>query len=225
MKPGRNAGQGTVEYALILALVAIAIIVGLLLTGTSISSVYCRVVSALGAGSCSASLCQDGFNDLSGSQGLTGTWTASDGQVCNRNGGVLYNKCSMSNFTATDYSATLSGARLTAGNGYGIYFRATNTGKGVNGYAFQYDPGAKGFVIRKWVNGVEVFTPTLAQVTIPNFDWYSTPHTLSVEALVGYVDGKVVLTAHDSTYTSGGTGIRTWDSTALCVDDFSINSP
>ena len=43
----RKAGQGMVEYALILVLVAIAAIVVLGLLGTTISKVFSNVVSAL----------------------------------------------------------------------------------------------------------------------------------------------------------------------------------
>ena len=48
----REDGQGLVEYALILVLVAIVVIAVLLTFGPAISQVYCRVANALQAGSC-----------------------------------------------------------------------------------------------------------------------------------------------------------------------------
>ena len=44
-------GQGLVEYALILVLVATVVIVGLSLVGTSVQDVYCQVVVGLGSSS------------------------------------------------------------------------------------------------------------------------------------------------------------------------------
>jgi pilus assembly protein Flp/PilA len=46
MKLSRKRGQGMVEYALILALVAIAVIVILTSMGTTISQVFSNVVAA-----------------------------------------------------------------------------------------------------------------------------------------------------------------------------------
>jgi pilus assembly protein Flp/PilA len=45
-------GQGLVEYALIIVLVAIVVIAVLLTFGPAISQVYCRVANALQPGSC-----------------------------------------------------------------------------------------------------------------------------------------------------------------------------
>jgi pilus assembly protein Flp/PilA len=45
-------GQGLVEYALILVLVAIVVIASLLLLGPTVAQAYCRVVGALQPGSC-----------------------------------------------------------------------------------------------------------------------------------------------------------------------------
>ena len=48
----REDGQGLVEYALILTLVAIAVIAILLLLGPAVSQVYCKVANSLQPGSC-----------------------------------------------------------------------------------------------------------------------------------------------------------------------------
>jgi hypothetical protein len=99
----------------------------------------------------------------------------------------------------------------------------------MNGYSFQYDPGyyPGSFIFRKWVNGREIATP-FAVSKAPGFDWYSAPRDVRVvvkgDTFTAYVDGQPVLTAQDSTYTSGGTGLRTWDSTQVCFDQFGLNS-
>jgi Flp pilus assembly pilin Flp len=225
----RNLGQGMIEYGIILVLVAVAVLLIFKLTGSSINTLYCKVTGIFTNQNCAQTYCQDNYSNLSGSQMYQGVWSTSTGQLVSpRGGGVIFNKCSMSGSAPSDYTITLKNALLSSGNGYGIFFRATNTGSGISGYAFQYDPGARGYVIRKWVNGAEVFTPTLAQVVLPaGYNFYGSAHTLSVKVVgntfTGYVDGVAVLTAVDNTYKSGGTGIRTWDSTVLSVQGLTVS--
>jgi hypothetical protein len=128
---------------------------------------------------------------------------------------------------ASDYTAQVGKGAVNEGNGYGIYFRASNSGDGINGYAFQYDPGKNSFVIRKWVNGREIY-PSVAEKAMPGYNWHGSAHDLSVKVIgntfTGMVDGQAVITGRDSTYTSGGAGIRTWDEhTKFCMDSFSVN--
>ena len=52
LKKPDERGQGLVEYALILVLVAIVVIGVLLLLGPAVSQVYCQVVNALEPGGC-----------------------------------------------------------------------------------------------------------------------------------------------------------------------------
>lgn len=54
LKHPDERGQGLVEYALILVLVAIVVIAILLLMGPEVSQVYCRVANSLQPGSCGA---------------------------------------------------------------------------------------------------------------------------------------------------------------------------
>jgi Flp pilus assembly pilin Flp len=229
MKKPPQHGQGVVEYALILALIAIGTILAFQLTGVSLGDVFCRVSNGIKPGSCgSGVLCSDDFANLGSSQNVSGGWNNTNGQACINGTGVLYNSCSMTNLKTNDYTASLDGATLTNGNGYGIYFRATMTPAGINGYAFQFDPGASGFVIRKWTNGREIY-PTLAYKSMPGYDWRGEAHKLEIKVsgstFTGYVDGVAMLTATDNTYSSGGTGIRTWDSTNVCIDGFSLKPP
>ena len=232
MTTKKLAGQGNVEYALILLLTAVAVIIIMQLMGISVRQAYCVVAGGLGVKNCGATtICQDDFADMGGSTVKNGNWTASNGQLCTTGGGgMVYNKCSMgSGMTTTDYTASLNVASLTAGNGYGIFFHATDTGAGINGYAFQYDPGLGGYVIRKWVNGAEIYNPVIAVSYAPGFNWYGQPHNLSIKVVgntfIGYVDGQQVVTGTDpnNTFPSGGSAIRTWDSSNLCVDQFSLN--
>jgi fructan beta-fructosidase len=220
-----------VEYALILLLIAVASLLILRLLGISTRDVYCRVASGFQANACaqSTAYCQDDFNNPGGwqtSAGSSTSWGTSNGQLCANGYNILANRCSMSGMPSNDYVAEINGAKLNQGNGYGLFFRASDNGQGMNGYAFQYDPGLGGYVIRKWVNGVEI-NPALGYKSTPGTDWYGAAHKLSVsvvgDTFVAMVDGAPVLTVKDSTYPSGGTGMRTWDSTQVCMESFNVN--
>jgi hypothetical protein len=228
MKSAKQAGQGMVEYALLLLLGVIGTLLILQLAGISVKDVYCKVASGFKAGACvrDTAYCQDDFSNLNNWKNLTGPWKIIDGKACIQGGGEAYNKCSLSNMKESDYTVELDGAKLDAGNGYGIFFRSTLGSQGMNGYAFQYDPGLNGYVIRKWVNGKEI-NPPLAYKAVPGNDWNGSAHKISVkvqgDTFTCYVDGKPVLTATDNTYPTGGSGLRTWDSTIFCVDNFTIH--
>jgi hypothetical protein len=55
---------------------------------------------------------------------------------------------------------------------------------------------------------------------------YNTPHDFDIsvkgDTYTVFMDGKQILSAKDSTYTTGGSGLRSWDSTSACMGDFSI---
>ena len=220
-------GQGLVEYGLLIVLVAIGLILIMRLMGVSVSDLYCQAVNGITSGSaCKGQIyCQDSFDgNTSGWQNMSGTPTTQNGQMCFSGGLQNLNKCS-TKMSQSDYVVNLNGVTLTNGNGYGVYFRSTLTGSGLNGYAFQYDPGAgNALLIRRWVNGTEV-NPPIAKVPI-NSTVYNAPHDFKIvvkgSTYTVYMDGVKVMTAQDSTYPTGGTGLRSWDSTSACLKDFNV---
>jgi hypothetical protein len=222
-------GQGLVEYVLLLTLLVIGLVLVLSLMGISVSDLYCRAANSISPGKACKELktyCQDTFDgNTSGWQNVSGGSTITNGQMCISNYMQTLNKCSMT-MPDSDYVINLNGVTLTQGNGYGVYFRSTLTGSGINGYIFQYDPGAGNkLLIRRWINGVEVMTP-LAMVPI-NSTIYNVPHDFKIvvkgSTYTVFMDGAQVMTATDSTYPTGGVGIRSWDSTTTCLNDFSIS--
>jgi prepilin-type N-terminal cleavage/methylation domain-containing protein len=140
-----------------------------------------------------------------------GKWSVVDGKLVPpaTGGSVLFGDQSWTDFQV-DTTATLD-----SGSGYGVYFRATGTSKTkVSGYVFQYDPGVgKKFIVRKVVNGTES-APIASGVMPAGFSIYGVAHDVSVSAvgthIVCKVDGKTVLDFNDSTFSSGGTGLRSW---------------
>jgi hypothetical protein len=223
-------GQGLLEYVVLIALISIGIALVLNLYGLSVRDVYCNIADKISSGdSCKvAQICQDDFStDFKGWSTLEGSGgSVQNGQLCPSNYTRALNTCSKSK-RLKDYTYKLNGANLKSGNGYGLIFRAENTKSGMNGYVFQYDPGYGAFIFRKWANGVEL-NPPFAVAPAKGYDWYNVPRDVQVDVkgdtFTAYVDGKPVLTAKDSAYTSGGAGLRTWDSTQVCFDQFGIQS-
>jgi len=227
-------GQGLVEYALLLVLLVVGVILIMSLMGVSISDLYCSAANAIGGGTaCNEQeiYCQDNFDgDLGGWQ-ASGNLSLKNGQLCFGNGLRSMNKCSMK-LDQSDYVISMNDVNLSKGNGYGVYFRTTVDNNGLDGYIFQYDPGLKSaaypngaFIIRQWVNGHEIWNPVA--IAPLGSDVFNTSHDFQIDVkgdtFTVLMDGKQVLSAKDSTYTTGGTaGLRSWDSTAACIGDFSI---
>lgn len=226
--------QGLVEYALLISLLVIGLVLLLNLFGVSVSDVYCDIAKSLGSENACATeiaFCEDTFDSgLSNWKSSYGTPSTKDGQLCFSGAALSLNQCSMK-AEQSDYAVMLDDVTLSKGNGYGVFFRATDKGKGLNGYAFQYDPGLRSgkypngaLIIRKWVNGREISNPIA--IAPMNADVYNTSHDFQISAngnvLTVSMDGKQVLTVKDNTYASGGTGIRSWDSTSGCMGNFSM---
>ncbi len=216
MRIRSERGQGLVEYILILSLIGTISALSMSIMGISIRDIYCDVLSGLGGSGCSFTPAQ--WNSV------RGRWDVGD-PLC---GGPGEGRIFADDFSGDDYVINIDSANLSQGNGYGVYFRTSNEER-VNGYNFQYDPGwgDGAFLFRKWVNGHEL--PPIAVARVPGFDWHNTNRQIKI-SVVGdtfnaYVDGELVLTATDSTYSEGGIGIRTWDNTKACFSGISITNP
>jgi len=231
-------GQGAGEYALLLLLVAVGLILILQIMGFSVRDVYCKTVEAISGSPVCASqaYCADDFTGgLGGWQTKSGQTNGGDGNMCMQNESQAFNTCSMQQ-QESDYTIRLEDVVLDSGNGYGVFFRTTDVGGGPSGYIFQYDPGMKNhgyapngaYLIRRWVNGREVWTP-IAAASIPGDDVFDVPHDIEIivkgDTFTVNVDGQQVLQASDSTYDTGGVGIRTWDSTQVCTGGYSLLPP
>jgi Flp pilus assembly pilin Flp len=223
----KDKAQGLIEYALLLALLAVTILVVLRVFGINLQDVYCKVVKGVGGGggTCSRSYCSDTFDNTGGWPASSG-WAIQNGKMCNTQPGEqrAINTCSQTGNMPNNYMVTAKGASLTGGNGYGIIFRQSRVTP-FESYVFQYDPGLGGFCIRKWVNGSEL--GCIAYSAAPaGFNWNAPNRNIQVQVennvFKAYVDGQLVLTGTDPSYNSGGVGFRTWDSTNVCFDDFSI---
>lgn len=224
----RQPGQSIVEYALILSLVVVIVVVALSMLGVTIGDLYCGTLGIFGVEpqDChGGQILWEDFEDLTDWNFTDGdTWDNSSGQLCTDGGGE--HRGFTGDEEMQDYVVTVHTANLTYGNGYGVYFRASNE-PNINAYVFQYDPGYGGgeFLFRRVTNGSE--SPPIARAAAPGFQWANVTREVRVEVegdtFTAFVDGVQVLAASDSTYTSGRAGLRTWDSTDVCFDDFEIS--
>ncbi len=224
-------GQGLVEYVLIAALIIASVLVALELTGYTLRDAYCRAAQGLGSKKACAEeeiYCEDDFASSDNWTSQYGNWKNKDGQLCTSKGAKSYNNCSQSMKNNKDYSIKLDGAQLDKGNGYGVFFRGTDMGSRTDGYIVQYDPGWRGgsIIMRKWVNGREL--PPFAIKRMPGYDWHGEPHDLQLDVdgntFTLSLDGEEVLVGQDDTYTEGGVGLRSWDSTKVCFDNITIGA-
>ena len=229
----QQSGQGLVEYALIVVVVAIVLIISVMVFGEEIEQAYCQVAGELGGemcGTASDAFCQDDFQNNEGwefTRSGEDSWTFEDGEMCmskNTYKDYAFNTCSQ-DLPTDDYVIRLSGAELTQGSGYGVFFRLQGVSLNPSGYAFQYDAGARGFVFRKWVDGHE---STIRYKRAFDYDFYGEPHDIEVhvqgDTFDAYIDGELILTAQDSTYPTGsvGMGFRIWGNARACFNDLSI---
>ena len=236
-KAQRSQGQSNVEYAIIVGLVAVLVIIVLALLGVQLGSVYCSVVgvftdsSAQCGDDSSLVLLQDPFNTLDGWNFTAGNgWELQDGQLAVTQGGEQRGFTGDANWT--DYSVQVEQANLQQGNGYGVYFRISNE-PAINGYVFQYDPGYRGgaypngaYLIRKVVNGNE--TPPIAVAAAPDhFEWTNVTRAIKVDvrgsSFTASIDGTTVLQAEDTQFTAGRVGLRSWDSSRATFDNLVVS--
>ena len=114
-------GQGLVEYALILVLVAVVVIASLLVLGPTVAQAYCKVVGALQPGSCAA-------NTASSSNGVITSVSA------NRTGGGNGNDVVVTITVSSNTSVTVSDSQSggTAGATCASSCSVTLSGVGQN---------------------------------------------------------------------------------------------
>lgn len=229
-----QAGQSYVEVGLLLVMIALVLILVLPLVGVRLDAMLCQVVGAFGGNTSngcaliSRVLASDDFGANSGLWNfLTGSGQLCDGRLCASTSNEF--RAMMSGSQAGDSTIGVD-ATLMKGNGYGIFFRASE-GVRFNGYTFQYDPGYGGgqFIMRKWVNGTEIWPPFATASPPANYQWTNVQRHVEVttqgNTFTAKIDGQVVLTGKDSTYASGQAGLRTWSGSQASFDNFKVTSP
>ncbi len=229
-------GQGLAEYGLLITAVSLTAVAILSLLGVQIGDVVCQVAEGVGAeAACNNTLFSDNFSSGPGKwrsfYGHDDNWTFTDDedpQMCHtgRGGDLILAEGSQ----GSDYTISTD-ANLSSGNGYGVFFRASENENGrLEGYTFQYDPGYRGgqFIMRKWVNGYELWPPFATATPPAGFNWHNSDRQIQVDVkgdtFTTSIDGEEILVAQDNSYTEGSAGLRTWSSSQACFDNFTVQS-
>lgn len=229
-------GQGLPEYALLITAVALTVIGILSLLGVQVSDIFCQVAEGVGGESvCNSLLFFDDFSDgllnwrsLNNDNKRWKPTNDDDPELCYRGKGN--DQLLANGGEGSDYTVSVD-ADISGGNGYGVYFRASENENGqIQGYTFQYDPGYEGgqFIMRKWVNGYELWPPFAAAPAPEGYRWHNVERHVEVIAdgdrFIATVDGEEVLIGQDDSYAEGGAGLRVWDSGRACFDNFTVES-
>jgi fructan beta-fructosidase len=229
----RTHGQSNVEIALLLVMVALVAVVILPTVGVRLDTVICQVAGGFGMNTeqgCTVGSQVSFSDDFSKDAGqwdfLRGKWKFCSGRLCAASGSEY--RAFAKNSDGADYTISAD-AILDKGNGYGIFFRASG-GKKLNGYSFQYDPGYGGgkFIMRKWINGAEIWPPFATASPPPGYRWSGVERhvevTTSGNTFTAKIDGQVVLTGKDSTYKSGQAGLRVRSPSQASFDNFKVTT-
>ena len=221
-----EAGQGLVEYVLVLALIGLVVSLSLSVTGTSVREIFCDIGSGLGGQGCG---CTSAFDDPAelddwGGSGKEDYLTIEGGKACNSGPKASFlNSCSK-DFGSSDFTADISGVSIdhigNGNRGFDFLFRSQDED---NGYHFTYN--SKSHLIRFWkrVNGKWIL---MSSKKAPS-QWSQQPELnfqvkVEGDTFTAYKDGEAILQASDDAYTEGEYGIRNKPGSKTCFDDISV---
>lgn len=236
-------GQGVAEYAVILGLIALVVVLALGAMGISVGDVYAAIVNALGGEvDCKTYYHSDfgtppSWTEIKNSfWGKHGHWQVKDGKLVSpRSGAMLLN-----DYSGSDYNISLSGISLTnlssAWNGYGVMFRSSLDAKNrLNGYMFEFERSNPKQPITMyfsyWVGGNQVVLTPPGKLTIPANSGWDNPANLTISVqgntFVASLNGKKVMEATDpkNLYTEGAVGLASNTGSSIVVDDVAVKMP
>lgn len=242
-RPKRRKGQGIVEYAVILGLIALVVILALGAMGISVGDVYAAIVKALGGEvDCKTYYHSDfstapSWTEIKNSfWGKFGHWQVKDGKLVSpRSGAILLHE-----YTGSDYNISLSGIKLanqsSAWNGYGVMFRSSLDAKGrLNGYMFEFERRTPQEPVTAcfsyWVGGMQVVMTPPGKMIIPAKSGWDNPANLSVSVqgntFVASMNGKKIMEATDpkNLYTEGAVGVASNAGSSIVLDDVAVKTP
>ena len=105
-----------------------------------------------------------------------------------------------------------------------MYYRS-DSNPNISGYVFQFQGGANNnFIVRKVVGGYEF--PPFMQAAMPAGFQINSQHNISVSVQGDHqvikVDGATVMDFHDSRFSSGTVGLRSWGYSKVNFTDFKV---
>ncbi|GAB4409945.1 MAG: hypothetical protein Kow00123_23420 [Anaerolineales bacterium] len=239
----RRRGQGIVEYAVILGLIALVVVLALGAMGISVGDVYAAIVKALGGEvDCKTYYHSDFGTPPTWAEikntfwGKYGQWQVKDGKLISPRSGAML----LTGYSGSDYNISLNGIRLanqsSAWNGYGVMFRSSLDAKNrLNGYMFEFERRTPKEPVTMyfsyWVNGTQVVMTPPGKMTVPANSGWDNPANLSISVqgntFVASMNGKKVMEATDpkNLYTEGAVGLASNAGSSIVVDDVAVKTP
>lgn len=161
------------------------------------------------------------LNNLDGFTKLMGDWTAGGG-VLSPTTEEYEHRLTANGGPWGDFTFETTAA-LVSGSGYGMYYRSDGK-PNITGYVFQFQGAKNNFIVRKVVGGYE-FEP-FVQVGMPAGFQVNGKHDIAVSVIGDHhvikVDGTAVMDFHDSQYSSGTVGLRSWNYSKINFTDFKV---
>lgn len=221
----KERGQGLAEYALILIGMVSSVILILNIAGTSLTAVYCQVISNLGGSGCGYS---STFEDANAQEDWE-CWkkedylVIEDGKACVSPSKETYqNQCSI-DFGPADFIMDMkevSVDRHKAKNPeFHVVFRAQNEN---NGYYFSYNARSNNVRFWKIVDGKRI---SLDKMRVPK-EWRDQELNFQIRVegntFTAYKDGEQILQVQDDAYQEGQYGFRNKQSPKICVGEITV---
>lgn len=236
MKHSTERGQSYVEYAVLLALIALASLLALAAMGVSLESAYASIVGMFNTDQPPSAT--EGYQ--TGFDGALDDWIAAQygfwrgGKAEIERGRLKLAPLTMNllkSYTGKDYDLLLTGPQIEnkngTWNGFGLMFRADASGR--NGYMFEIEKknpaNPTQLYFSKWVDGKQYKIPSTITNAPNNFDWKNVGNmqvTVRGDTMTAYLGGKQVAQTRDSTFAQGQVGIASNAGSELRVDGFSV---
>lgn len=240
-------GLATIDYALILVLVALAAFTALRVTGVSVAGVMCRAYEGLGGDveMCDGETAEapadpgeeeeeddrllfvDDFDDPALSQWTnTRSWDQRGSAICSRSDNDVFLLMYAPDSHGTDYTITSKAVSMESNGSFTIFFRSQGTSGDTYGFYYHKRAGRDYAYLVEWRRGHVVY-PLLATAFVDSkLELGREPRQVEVvvegNTLSATIDGSRILTASDVTYGSGGVGLGVTGRTEACVQDIRV---
>jgi Flp pilus assembly pilin Flp len=218
-------GQGLVEYAIIIVLVALVAILGLLLLSDTATQWLMQTACAVGGIGCGANddtIAIDFGKDEALQGWMVGEFIGRDREFWVEDGRLhsdpgafmLYRNYAGRDYTAIAVEPRLETFRPDVNQGFSVAFRAEDINGRLNGYTFRIyhnvNSGQQAIYFSKVVEGRTMW-PALNWSRLPDtFDWQQ-PGDVKIEVVgntfTAYINGQQVMQASDDTFESGQAGL------------------
>lgn len=238
-KSHSQAGQSVVEYAVIIALVIVGMILAVTVFGEELEAAYCGIANALGAENCSfqaeaAVPCDfqfeegDNFDNWITAGGYGQTVEIKGGYAVfsgGQRGQMLYTHECSEEYGNNDIVIDAKEVTVEPIKGFGIstfilMFRSQGTN---NGYKFVYYPPP-------W-NLMVVYTVYEGRHILLDYGWApgemrSQPNDFQIRVvgneITAYINNQFVLQGFDSKYPEGSVGIHNGSNTRTTIGSFTV---